>query len=267
MRDDALELFALELEIFEMSGEALLARCMLHEIDHLNGILFLKHLSTLKRDLIKRKGRLMGMGHREYKVRDPRAKHLEETAKRLNNGGGSYAIARALEDAWNKVIAEDQQKNIEAVGMPQWSEDDQKLAKALQKDIGAKEDGLRTKVESLEEPAKTPTGGGSDDIGDISWNVPMVYLMYPANIPNLPGHAWPNAVAMATPIAHKGSVAGAKVQVMTALDIFLQPQLVAQAWDVAAEEAEGGVADRGPARGGDADDPHHPREGVGVART
>jgi citrate synthase len=59
------------------------------------------------RDLLKRKGRLMGMGHREYKVRDPRAKHLEEAAKRLNNGGGSYAIARALEDAWNKVIHEE----------------------------------------------------------------------------------------------------------------------------------------------------------------
>jgi aminobenzoyl-glutamate utilization protein B len=59
----------------------------------------------------------------------------------------------------------------------------------------------------------------------------MVYLMYPANIPNLPGHSWPNAVAMATPIAHKGSTAGAKVQAMTALDVLLQPQLVAQAWD------------------------------------
>lgn len=59
------------------------------------------------RDLLKRHGRLMGMGHREYKVRDPRAKHLEATAKRLNNGGGSYAVARALEDAWNKVIAEE----------------------------------------------------------------------------------------------------------------------------------------------------------------
>jgi peptide deformylase len=40
---------------FEVTGEDLLARCMLHEIDHLDGILFLKHLSTLKRDLIKRK--------------------------------------------------------------------------------------------------------------------------------------------------------------------------------------------------------------------
>jgi peptide deformylase len=42
-------------EWFEITGEDLLARCMLHEIDHLNGILFLKHLSALKRDLIKRK--------------------------------------------------------------------------------------------------------------------------------------------------------------------------------------------------------------------
>jgi citrate synthase len=59
------------------------------------------------RDLLKAKGRLMGMGHREYKVRDPRAKHLEETAKQLNKGGGSYALARALEDAWNKVLKEE----------------------------------------------------------------------------------------------------------------------------------------------------------------
>ncbi len=131
----------------------------------------------------------------------------------------------------NKVIAETQQKNIEAVGMPTWSEADQTLAKALQKEIGAKVEGLKEKIDPLTEPAKKPTGGGSDDIGDISWNVPMVYLMYPANIPNLPGHSWANGVAMATPIAHKGSTAGAKVQAMTALDFFLQPQLVQDAWD------------------------------------
>jgi aminobenzoyl-glutamate utilization protein B len=127
------------------------------------------------------------------------------------------------------VIAEVQQKNIEAVGMPQWSEADQTLAHALQKEIGAKEDGLMTKVGTLKDPDST-FRGGSDDVGDISWNVPMVYLRYPANIPNLPGHSWPNAVAMATPIAHKGSTAGAKVQAMTALDFLTNPDLVQQAW-------------------------------------
>jgi peptide deformylase len=44
---------------FEMRGEGLLARAFCHEIDHLNGVLFIAHLSLLKRDLIKRKIRKM----------------------------------------------------------------------------------------------------------------------------------------------------------------------------------------------------------------
>jgi aminobenzoyl-glutamate utilization protein B len=140
-------------------------------------------------------------------------------------------VGSAWPQYYSKVIAEVQQKNIEDIGMPKWSDDDQTLAKALQKEIGAKVEGLREKVDPLREPVKEATGGTSDDVGDISWNVPMVYMNYPANIPNLPGHSWPNAVAMATPIAHKGSTAGAKVQATTALDLLLSPELVQQAWD------------------------------------
>jgi aminobenzoyl-glutamate utilization protein B len=139
---------------------------------------------------------------------------------------------RVVGSAWpqhfNKVIAEVQQKNIEAVGLPQWTEADQKLARALQQEIGAKVEGLKLKMKAFE-PPKESGGGGSDDVGDISWNVPMVYMRFPANIPNLPGHSWPNAVAMATPIAHKGSTAGAKVQA-TCARFLLGPELVKQAW-------------------------------------
>src|SRR6201984_542414 len=46
-------------ETYEMRGEGLLARAFCHEIDHLNGILFIQHLSMLKRDLIKRRIRKM----------------------------------------------------------------------------------------------------------------------------------------------------------------------------------------------------------------
>ena len=42
-------------EVYEMRGEGLLARAFCHEIDHLNGVLFIQHLSMLKRDLIKRR--------------------------------------------------------------------------------------------------------------------------------------------------------------------------------------------------------------------
>ena len=155
----------------------------------------------------------------------------DSAAKMTSTAVDHKLVGSAWPAFFNKTIAEAQQKNIETVGMPKWSDADQTLAKALQKEIGAKVEGLKEKIEPLAEPAKEQTGGPSDDVGDISWNVPMTYLMYPANIPNLPGHSWPNAVAMATPIAHKGSTAGAKVQALTALDFLLQPQLVQQAWD------------------------------------
>ena len=84
---------------------------------------------------------------------------------------GTTVDHKLVGSAWpaffNKVIAEAQQKNIEAVGMPKWSEADQTLAKALQKESGAKVEGLREKIEPLSEPAKNLTGGASDDVGDI----------------------------------------------------------------------------------------------------
>jgi aminobenzoyl-glutamate utilization protein B len=57
-----------------------------------------------------------------------------------------------------------------------------------------------------------------------------VTLRYPSNIPNLPGHHWSNAIAMATPIAHKGATAGAKVTAMTVLDLVAKPALIDSAW-------------------------------------
>ena len=74
-------------------------------------------------------------------------------------------------------------------------------------------------------------GGGSDDIGDVSWNMPTVTMRYPANMPGGPGHNWANGIAMATPVAHKGSLAGAKVQALTLLDLFLDGRTVEAAWD------------------------------------
>ena len=169
----------------------------------------------------------------------PRIREMYDLGNQMAEGAaamtGTTVTRRLVGSAWpphfNKTVAEVQQKNIEAVGVPVWSEADQTLARALQKELGnAQQPGLVTKVAPLRPPPAEPPGGGSDDVGDISWNVPMVYLRYPANIPGLPGHHWANAVAMATPIAHKGSTAGAKVQAMTALDFLLSPALVAQAW-------------------------------------
>ena len=53
----------------------------------------------------------------------------------------------------------------------------------------------------------------------------------PSNIPGLPGHNWANAIAMATPIAHKGATAGAKAQAMTMIDLLLRRSSSQAAWD------------------------------------
>ena len=142
---------------------------------------------------------------------------------------------KVLGSAWprhfNKVIAETMYSNIREVGLPDWSSDDQQLAKALQKEVNSvKIEGLDVKLDTIKAPLSYMVSGGSDDIGDISWKLPTVTLRFPSNIPELQGHHWSNAVAMATPIAHKGVVAGAKVEAMTILDFLLRPQLVKDAW-------------------------------------
>jgi aminobenzoyl-glutamate utilization protein B len=133
----------------------------------------------------------------------------------------------------SKTLSELMERNVQAVGLPEWSDADQTLARGLQHELKTREEGLATKLAPLRGPvpAEQRMGGGSDDIGDISWNVPTVSLRFPSNIPGLPGHNWANGISMATPIAHKGATAGAKVQAMTMLDILLQPGAVKQAWD------------------------------------
>jgi aminobenzoyl-glutamate utilization protein B len=146
---------------------------------------------------------------------------------------------RVLGSAWpghfNKTIAETMHANIEAVGLPKWTEEDQALAKALQHELKVPEVGLATKLQPLRGreliPDEERRGGGSDDIGDISWNVPTVTLNYPANMQAGPGHNWANAISMATPIAHKGIAYGSKVIALTVIDLLTRPELISQAWD------------------------------------
>ena len=120
--------------------------------------------------------------------------------------------------------------NIKKVGLPKWSEDDQRLARAVQKEIGIESiNGLPTELPPLREPLPYNVSGGSDDIGDVSWKVPTVVLRFPSNIPDVTFHHWSASIAAATPIAHKGANAGSKVVAMTVLDFLTKPEKLAEA--------------------------------------
>ena len=178
-----------------------------------------------------------------FRERDyDRVQAMFAAARRIADGAAMMTDTKVdtvmiLGSAWsghfNKAVAEVTQANIARVGLPAWDANDVALAKGIQRELGVKEQGLETTVDTLQGPIDLTRslGGGSDDIGDISWNVPTVTLRYPSNIPGLPGHNWANGISMATPIAHKGAVAGAKVQALTLLDLLLTPKVVADAWD------------------------------------
>jgi aminobenzoyl-glutamate utilization protein B len=146
---------------------------------------------------------------------------------------------RVLGSAWpghgNRPLAEAMQTNIEAVGMPAWSDADQQFARAVQRSLGAPETGLATEVGELRGVELIPDGdkygGGSDDIGDVMWSVPTVPLRFPSNITGTTTHNWTAAIAMATPVAHKGATQGAKVHAMTVIDLLLDPGLLEAARD------------------------------------
>ncbi len=173
----------------------------------------------------------------------PEIKRMWDIADKVANGAAmmtdTTVSSKVLGSAWpqhmNRTLAETMYANIKNIGLPQWTEADQTLAKALQRELKVPETGLPTEIRELRGQEKIEDdekrGGGSDDIGDISWNVPTVSLSFPANIQAGPGHNWANAIAMATPIAHKGVTTGAKVQAMTVLDIMMRPEIVTQAWD------------------------------------
>jgi aminobenzoyl-glutamate utilization protein B len=125
-------------------------------------------------------------------VRDATGPAAKETYDKLVNVAKGAALMTGTRvevepfgAAWpqlgNKVIGEAIQKNVEAVGMPKWTEEEIRFAKALQQSVGAKEVGLNTQVRPFRAGAQTTA---SNDIGDITWNVPPACCTFP---PALPG--------------------------------------------------------------------------------
>ncbi|MGI9259264.1 MAG: amidohydrolase [Gammaproteobacteria bacterium] len=177
-----------------------------------------------------------------YFIREIEADGIREnfdTLQRIAEGAAlmtdtsmsSRIIGTAYPRHFNKPIALAMDENIRAVGLPEWSEDDQLFARAFQEFMEAEEiTGLATELDGIQEPTEDPISGGSDDIGDVSWNVPTVTLRYPSNIEGRIGHHWSSAIAMATPIAHKGATAAAKVMAATMLSLLENSELVEEAW-------------------------------------
>jgi aminobenzoyl-glutamate utilization protein B len=126
----------------------------------------------------------------------------------------------------NKALAEAIQRNIELIGMPEWTETENKFAKALQKELGEKENGFPQKPKGLSKPPEIQTGGGSSDVGEVTLIAPTATLNFPGIVPGAIGHHWSTVTCNYGRTAWKGLNAGAKAISATALDLLTKPKLL-----------------------------------------
>jgi aminobenzoyl-glutamate utilization protein B len=170
-------------------------------------------------------------------VRDasmPAAKETYEKLLKIAEGAalmtGTTWDVKYAASAWpqlvNKAVAEAVQKNIEMVGVPQWSEQEQQFARDFQKAAEKPVVGLRT--------APVPLGGrtqsaSSNDNGDVTWVVPAGSVNFPSSVPGIEIHEWKAAVTPVSSISHKGQVAGAKVLAASIIDLLTTPELLQKA--------------------------------------
>jgi aminobenzoyl-glutamate utilization protein B len=152
---------------------------------------------------------------------------IAEGAALMTGTTMDYRIdAAAWPELGLKSVAQVLQQNIDAAGMPQWSDEEQAFARKFQAAMGVKPIGLNLKPTPLGQRGQV---AASDDKGDVSWVVPSALLTFPASVPGITYHNWQAAVTPTSTIAHKGMVAGSKVLAGAILDFLTNPELVKEA--------------------------------------
>jgi aminobenzoyl-glutamate utilization protein B len=156
------------------------------------------------------------------------AKKIAEGAALMTNTSVSVDVISAV---WpvrgNRTLAELFQREIELVGVPDWTKEEDHLARAVQAKAKVPVEGLKRTIDELKGPAVQQPA--ANDAGDISWKVPMVKFYFPASIPHINFHHWAAGVPLATSIAHKGALVGAKVMAAGIVECLKSPAIVAEA--------------------------------------
>lgn len=129
----------------------------------------------------------------------------------------------------NHTLAEAMQLNLQKVGGVNLTPDEMEFGKKLQATLGFAPPPLESA--SLVKPLKEegPSGGGSTDVGDVSYTVPTVGMSAATWIPGTPAHSWQAVACGGTEIGTKGMMAAAKTMALTAIDLFTKPALIEKA--------------------------------------
>jgi aminobenzoyl-glutamate utilization protein B len=188
-----------------------------------------------------------------YFVRGPRRKDVEEIFTRLvdiSKGAAMMAgvktdyqlIAGCYDTLHNSALRQVAYENLKAFGSPGFDVKEYEFARDLLK--SQSEDQNRTALENrgMKETGFMPlhnevlpmkeisgSGGGSTDVGDVSWVVPTVSVLTACWPIGSPGHSWQNTAAVRSSIGEKGMLYAAKVMAGTGLDCLIDQSIISRA--------------------------------------
>jgi aminobenzoyl-glutamate utilization protein B len=129
----------------------------------------------------------------------------------------------------NRTLGEAMQKNLEKVGGVIYTPEEIEFAKKLQSTFGYKAPAIESAATIKPIKADEDAGGGSTDVGDVSYAVPTVGMRAATWVAGTPAHSWQATACGGTEIGAKGMMVAAKTMALTAIDLFTTPSLIDKA--------------------------------------
>lgn len=168
------------------------------------------------------------------RVRDTKREGMEEVygrVKKMAEGAAIMAnvdykislVSGVYEVLVNRTGGDLLTKNLGLLGPMSYTNEEVAFARKIQESTGKPQVGLHTTVEPLE-VTDPNAGGGSTDVGDVSWVVPTIRLSVATAPIGTPWHSWAVVACGGMSIGHKGMLHASKILSMTMIDLFEDPK-------------------------------------------
>ena len=155
-----------------------------------------------------------------------RVKEMAEGAAILANVDYKVSLISGIYEVLvNREGGKIMQNNLELLGPIEYTDEEIAFGKGIQQATGKPQVGFDSTIKPLEATQEHP-GGGSTDVGDVSWNVANINLGVTVAPKDTPWHSWAVVACGGMSIGHKGMIYASKAMSMTMLDLFENPDLV-----------------------------------------
>lgn len=174
-----------------------------------------------------------------YYVRHPKRDQVKQIFERVVTAAKAAALGTETKMDYeiiggthdlllNRTLGEAMQKNLERVGGVKYSEEEKAFAAKIQSSFTYKAPAIESADSVKPLKIEMDAGGGSTDVGDVSYALPTVGLRAATWAPGTPAHSWQAVACGGTEIGTKGMLVAAKTMALTAIDLFTNPTLIQQ---------------------------------------